>query len=205
MRIAQPHLKRARIEIIPMIDTIFFLLVFFMIAWLSMVKMNGLPLALPRANHTSGKTPAAIVLSVAPSGVTYLDGRLIGQSEWPAQMRARLSKDPDGVIVIECKADTNSHESARHKAGQPSTAADVSGCAVDGVLHYAKHLAKQRNVIAVAVSGEKKSALRISTYRQLKGAENAEALLDRTGKAVERLRAVAEYVDFFRFDPSVVN
>ena len=36
MRIQRRSIKKARIEIIPMIDTIFFLLVFFMISTLSM-------------------------------------------------------------------------------------------------------------------------------------------------------------------------
>jgi type I restriction enzyme M protein len=112
---------------------------------------------------------------------------------------------PEGVILFECKADIGDHESARHRSGESSTVSDVAGCAVDGVLHYAKHLARHRNVIAVAVSGEKKSAIRVSTFRQLKGAMSAEPLLDRSERAIERLRTVAEYVEFFRFDPEVVK
>lgn len=112
---------------------------------------------------------------------------------------------PDGVILIECKADVSCHESARHKAGQPSTMADISACAVDGVLHYAKHLAKHRNVIAIAVSGEKKAGLRVSTYRQMKGTDTAEPLRDRTDKLVERLRSVSEYIDFYLFDRAVLK
>jgi type I restriction enzyme M protein len=112
---------------------------------------------------------------------------------------------PEGVILIECKASADCHESARHKAGSPSTPADISTCAVDGVLHYARHVAKHRSVIAIAVSGQKKSSLRVSTYRHLKGSANAEPLLDRSGSAVERLRSVAEYIEFFLFDRAVVK
>ncbi|MGZ8427379.1 MAG: ExbD/TolR family protein, partial [Candidatus Binatia bacterium] len=43
MRIQRRSIKKARIEIIPMIDTIFFLLVFFMISTLSMTQFNGMP------------------------------------------------------------------------------------------------------------------------------------------------------------------
>lgn len=112
---------------------------------------------------------------------------------------------PDGVILIECKADATSHESARLKGGEASSAADIATCAVDGVLHYARHLARHRNVIAIAVSGQKKSSLRISTYRHLKGEEQAEPLLDRSGKPVARLRTVRDYIELFRFDPNVVR
>jgi biopolymer transport protein ExbD len=42
-------LKRTKIEIIPMIDTIFFLLVFFMLSSLALTRLNGLPVNLPKA------------------------------------------------------------------------------------------------------------------------------------------------------------
>ena len=49
MRIQRRSIKKARIEIIPMIDTIFFLLVFFMISTLSMTQFKGMPVNLPKA------------------------------------------------------------------------------------------------------------------------------------------------------------
>lgn len=52
------ELKRTRIEIIPMIDTMFFLLVFFMLSSLALVRLNGLPVNLPRAS-TAPKQPAS--------------------------------------------------------------------------------------------------------------------------------------------------
>ena len=52
------ELKRTRIEIIPMIDTMFFLLVFFMLSSLALTRLNGLPVNLPRAS-TAPKQPAA--------------------------------------------------------------------------------------------------------------------------------------------------
>ena len=48
MKISGYQPKRARIEIIPMIDTIFFLLVFFMIASLAMTTAKGMPVNLPK-------------------------------------------------------------------------------------------------------------------------------------------------------------
>jgi biopolymer transport protein ExbD len=49
MRIPRQQLEKARIEIIPMIDIIFFLLVFFMVSTLSMTINHGLPVNLPKA------------------------------------------------------------------------------------------------------------------------------------------------------------
>lgn len=71
----------------------------------------------------------------------------------------------DLIIVIECKADVKRHES---KSGDK-----YSDFAVDGVLLYASFLSKEFDVIAIAVSGETKSELRISQYLFLKGDKKA--------------------------------
>ncbi|PQV64671.1 outer membrane transport energization protein ExbD [Abditibacterium utsteinense] len=58
------ELKRTRIEIIPMIDTMFFLLVFFMLSSLSLSKINGLPVNLPRAKTAPRQASAPLTISV---------------------------------------------------------------------------------------------------------------------------------------------
>ena len=60
------------------------------------------------------------------------------------------------LIVVECKAKTN-----KHKSEKLDNAKDY---AVDGVLHYARALSNDFNVIAIAVSGEKESELLVSHF-----------------------------------------
>ncbi|MGA7325309.1 MAG: N-6 DNA methylase [Rhodomicrobium sp.] len=104
----------------------------------------------------------------------------------------RLKDDPDFLIVFECKRDATKHVSAnRDKA---------DAFAVDGVLHYSAHLSKSFDVIGVAISGT--TAIRISTFRQLREAPIAEPLCDEHGP-VERLLPVAEYQRLLNFDPAV--
>ena len=67
---------------------------------------------------------------------------------------------PDLVIVIECKKDVKKHESGNR--GRPKD------FAVDGVLLYSEYLAKEFDVIAVAVSGQNEAKLKISNFLQLK-------------------------------------
>ena len=68
---------------------------------------------------------------------------------------------PDFLIVIECKAETRSHQS--------KNVDNPVSFALDGALHYSKYLSAEFNVIAIAVSGQNKSELKISTYLQVKG------------------------------------
>ena len=71
----------------------------------------------------------------------------------------------DFLVVIECKADEAKHVS---KAG-----GRYAEYAVDGVLLYAGFLSKEFDVLAVAVSGQTESSLRISHFLHLKGMPNA--------------------------------
>ncbi len=105
MRMKQPELRKARIEIIPMIDTIFFLLVFFMITWLTMVKMNGLGLNLPRRTQAAGKPSVSIMLSLSPSGAYSLDARPVGADAWADRLGERLRAKPNSVVVLNMAAD----------------------------------------------------------------------------------------------------
>ena len=61
------ELKRTKIEIIPMIDTMFFLLVFFMLSSLALTRLNGLPVNLPRASTAPKQAPADLTLTIDKS------------------------------------------------------------------------------------------------------------------------------------------
>ncbi|GIZ16249.1 HsdM family class I SAM-dependent methyltransferase [Capnocytophaga catalasegens] len=60
------------------------------------------------------------------------------------------------IIVIECKAKTSEHQSKNLDNSKKY--------AVDGVLHYARALSKDFNVVAIAVSGETKEELTVSHF-----------------------------------------
>jgi len=107
MRMKTPEMRKARIEIIPMIDTIFFLLVFFMVTWLTMVKMNGLRMNLPRHTQASSKPPYSLTLSLSPAGAYSLDARPAAPDAWAGRLRARLEAHPDAVVVVNVAATQN--------------------------------------------------------------------------------------------------
>lgn len=73
MKLARLPQKKARIEIIPMIDTMFFLLVFFMLATLSMTNQYSMPVQLPNATGAQDKVQQVVTLTVTKDGVLYYD------------------------------------------------------------------------------------------------------------------------------------
>src|SRR2546423_14037457 len=75
--------KRARIEIIPLIDVIFFLLATFVLFTLSLNKIQSLPVELPAAKPGATPNPEddTVVLQVTDSGSAYWNKELISMSE----------------------------------------------------------------------------------------------------------------------------
>ncbi|HET6383251.1 MAG TPA: biopolymer transporter ExbD [Armatimonadota bacterium] len=58
------EMKRTKIEIIPMIDTIFFLLVFFMLSSLALTRLNGLPVDLPKASTATQQAAQDVTITI---------------------------------------------------------------------------------------------------------------------------------------------
>ncbi len=100
MRLRPSEHKKARIEIVPMIDTIFFLLVFFMIASLAMTRQNGLPVNLPKADSGKPNLESRATITIDPQGRLYLEKRPVSMAELVAGLRARRDRDPGVVAVI---------------------------------------------------------------------------------------------------------
>jgi type I restriction enzyme M protein len=73
---------------------------------------------------------------------------------------------PKFLIIVECKADPLRHESPRHDR--------YRDFAVDGALLYASYLARDFDVLAIAVSGETSTRLHISHFFHLRGDATAE-------------------------------
>ena len=99
----------ARIEIIPLIDIMFFLLASFMMVSLSMTQLNRVPINLPEASTgvADSKAPP-YQIAIDPNGVTTWDAKIVTISE----ITTRLQKDaaPSETRVL-ISADAES----RHK------------------------------------------------------------------------------------------
>lgn len=95
-----PH-KKARIEIIPLIDIMFFLLASFMMVSLSQTTMRGMKVNLPTGS--SGQTQSKkdyISLSVDRDGYSYIDKVRIPLEEIAPKLRSEFVKRPDAKIFI---------------------------------------------------------------------------------------------------------
>jgi biopolymer transport protein ExbD len=103
VKLQRAELKKARIEIIPMIDTIFFLLVYFMITSLSMVQMSAKKVALPISTTAQSKPLEKVVLTVDDKGQFFIDRSApIPYTDILPNLEDKVARNPNIVIVINC-------------------------------------------------------------------------------------------------------
>jgi biopolymer transport protein ExbD len=95
-----PH-KKARIEIIPLIDIMFFLLASFMMVSLSQTTMKGMKVNLPVGS--SGEVQSKkdyISLSVDRDGYSYIDKEKVPLEEISTRLHRNYLSNPDAKIFI---------------------------------------------------------------------------------------------------------
>ena len=91
--------RKARLEIVPMIDIMMFLLVFFMLITLRMIEGSGLALELPRSDTAQRLQPARYTVGVDPTGRLYLEGAPIAGEELTARLRAARGRVAVDVVI----------------------------------------------------------------------------------------------------------
>ena len=100
MRIQRRSIKKARIEIIPMIDTIFFLLVFFMISTLSMTQFKGMPVNLPKAASGQQAPAESSAITINEEHQIFLDKQPVEKTSLADRLGGLIAKNPELLVVI---------------------------------------------------------------------------------------------------------
>jgi biopolymer transport protein ExbD len=107
MQIRQRPVKRARIEIIPMIDVIFFLLVFFMVSSLAMTKINSVPVALPKTSASPQAIKQDIILSLKKDGSIFVNKSPATLDNVGTQLVAEMHGHAQDVVVVNADEGVN--------------------------------------------------------------------------------------------------
>lgn len=99
--------RRGRIEIIPMIDVMFFLLATFMLASLTLQQLNTVQVNLPQgaAEPMQKKTP--VTLTVTPDSQLFLDKTPVTLDTLAPILKTLLDPADPSVIVAADNASTN--------------------------------------------------------------------------------------------------
>ena len=97
----QQHRRRARIEIIPMIDVMMFLLVFFVLISTNVLPALGLKVALPRsANPDRINEPRRVTITISKDAQIYLDADRVSLPDLAGRLQAMEANGRKLAVII---------------------------------------------------------------------------------------------------------
>ena len=102
MHLGSPtSVKKARVEIIPLIDIMFFLLAAFMLVSLSMVNLKSVKVNLPTATTATADAQRDLVnISVDKAGLAYLNTKPVGPNELALSLAALAKTNAEVRVFI---------------------------------------------------------------------------------------------------------
>lgn len=94
--------KHAKIEVVPLIDVVFFLLATFVMVSLSMTKNEGITVNNPAASTASPKDnkDATLTLSLAQTGEIFFNKEKINAAQLPLRLQNFKSANKEGQVVV---------------------------------------------------------------------------------------------------------
>lgn len=102
--------KEPTIMIIPMIDIVFFLLVFFMVGTLYMNTEQQIPLNLPSTSTSTAKSIEPIIIILTTSHKLYIDNREISADNLSQEVQDIVRTTPRQAFVIRASKDVYYNE-----------------------------------------------------------------------------------------------
>jgi biopolymer transport protein ExbD len=93
--------KRGRIEIIPMIDVMFFLLATFMLASLAMQRLDAIRVDLPRGQAQQMSVDQPLTLAVDRTNTVFLNRQAVRLDQVEAGVRRLLKPDRNVIIAAD--------------------------------------------------------------------------------------------------------
>ena len=91
--------ERPRVEVIPMIDIMMFLLVFFVVISLNMIAGTGVEMILPGSKTTNEIKSATVTVGVTKDNKIVIDGETISQDALTTKLN-ELKKDQKISVII---------------------------------------------------------------------------------------------------------
>jgi len=125
-RLAQKEKDEATVDMTPMLDIVFIMLIFFIVT-ATFVKQSGLEVIRPPAETAEDQRRVSILIAVGDGGEVWMDNKEVDVRAVRAGVEKLLAENPLGSVVIQ--ADTKSKSGILmqvmdqvRQAGAPGTA-----------------------------------------------------------------------------------
>ena len=92
--------QEVRIELIPLIDVIFCILTFFILAAVTLTRQMAINVDLPRASTGTAQMRELLIVSVDPVGQTYIEQQRVSRKQLYESLLNFRQSSPTGLIVL---------------------------------------------------------------------------------------------------------
>ena len=100
MRLPEEPDLPPRINILPMIDVIFAILVFFIVSSLYLTRSEGLPVNLPRATTAEVQKTKQITVSLDEQGKLTIDSKPAQINQLKAEIEKLIETDSNNTVIV---------------------------------------------------------------------------------------------------------
>lgn len=96
----RPGEDHARIEILPLLDVVFCVLVFFILATLQLKRPQGIEVTLPGASNVRVQQRASLLVTVDASGQPYVEKQPVDVAQLQLLLRGYHQANPQGMMLL---------------------------------------------------------------------------------------------------------
>ena len=92
--------RKARMEMVPLIDTVFLIMVFFVYSMLSMAVHRGLPVLLPASSTSDIEKQLVLSVTVKSDGTVYIDREQISSGDLAAALKHKAGSEQQAGVLL---------------------------------------------------------------------------------------------------------
>ncbi|RMF27654.1 MAG: biopolymer transporter ExbD [Cyanobacteria bacterium J083] len=102
--------KEVRIEILPLIDVIFCILTFFILAAVGLSRQQAISLNLPKASNATPQMREMMVVSLDDLGQVYVEKQMVTRNQLNDAVKNYVQLNPSGSIVLHASRNVTYNE-----------------------------------------------------------------------------------------------
>ena len=99
MQFRRPSTSAASINIAPMVDVVFLLVIFFAVST-TFLETSGLKLELPSSSSTAKRDSAQLAVLMSEDGTLSFDGEIVDRVELARLLKAALSTEEQKLVIL---------------------------------------------------------------------------------------------------------
>ncbi len=102
--------REVRIELVPLIDVIFCILIFFILAAVGLSRQQAINLNLPKASTGKPQMREMLVVSLDDLGQVYVEQQIVTRTQLSQEIKNYHQANPNGLMVLHAAQNTTYRE-----------------------------------------------------------------------------------------------